>query len=237
MKSAKNREKKTNQPQGTPIAVFIEAWLTALVPFACFLGAFLSNSQWLVWLAFSGWLLALLNVYIQVPVIVETGKEKWTGLATGLILPRFVLVAKQFFSEGSPWNYFYDQVMLDAGSLILALIVMFVFYKGISGNSSWKDLGIPFVIIILLIFGGTVSGFILLWNEKRTALGPEDGIFFAVSLFLAIRYRIRIMKDLSTSPANPDSFYSGKEFMIMLPLIVWILVPLAGWIIQLISKS
>ncbi|MCB1318229.1 MAG: hypothetical protein KDK27_19820, partial [Leptospiraceae bacterium] len=195
----------------------LEIAYICLLPFLGALAAFQLESDFIGWIMIGGWLLAVLNVYIHAPVILSGYGRSAPLLLVPLV--RIVLLAgKQSWMEGSIWNFFLDETILEAGSLMIAFALMFLFGRGISGNTAWQDLGVGMVVIMVGLFLGSIGGFLMFYIEQLpNGLHPAL-ILQAIALGIAVYYRLRLITGIRDGFIQPDAIFN-KHFFVLLGVI------------------
>ena len=94
-----------------------EAIYVALLPFLGAWAAMELESDYVPWIVAGGWLLATMNVYIYVPLVLSGFGRNWVLMMVPFVRIT-VLILKQGVSDGSLWAFFLDEALVETGSLL-----------------------------------------------------------------------------------------------------------------------
>ncbi len=202
-----------------------EAIYVALLPFLGAWAAMELDSEYVSWIIFGGWLLATMNVYIYVPLVLSGFGRNWVLMMVPVVRIA-VLILKQGVSDGSLWAFFLDEAMVETGSLMIGFALYFLFGTGISGNSAWKDLGIVAVLVFVGLFLGSAGGFLMASWDEQPAGRWDTLLYLGVALGMSTWQKIGFISAIKKGQANPDSIMS-KNFMILVitPMSYILLLP------------
>ena len=143
----------------------IEVAYLTLLPFLGAIAAFYFHSPWATYIIWAGWLLALMNMYIHVPMAVSGYRRK--GLR--LLLPMAstgVIALKNGLGAGNIWSFFLDEAVMESAALMMGFALIFLFSRGTKGDTAWEALGPGLVVFVVLLFVGSAGGLFLAWLER-----------------------------------------------------------------------
>lgn len=203
----------------------MEAGYVAALPFLGAWSALELESDYVSWILFGGWLLATMNIYIYVPIILQGMGRNWVLLTLPLVRIA-VLAFKQTESEGSLWAFFLDEALIETGSLMIGFAFYFLFGTGISGNTAWSEMGIPGVLLIVGLFLGSVGGFVMASLEQQPSGRWDTIAYMGLALGLSVWQKIGFIVAIKNGRASPDAVFT-ENFMILAltPLAYMILLP------------
>lgn len=187
----------------------------------------------------AGWLLAMMHVYLHLPFFLE--RKNMRGMKALLPLaPVAAAGINQGIGTADFWHFFLENTVMEAGALMLGLVGMFLFGKGISGKRSFEDLGYGLVVIVIALFLASAAPFFLAWaahwpkyTENPLMLAPAF-----MGLGFATYGKFKMVKVMSEGGPNPDVAMDGKEMYIIALIFGWLfLLPLIGWLTGLLDKA
>ncbi|MCB1139582.1 MAG: hypothetical protein KDK23_12530 [Leptospiraceae bacterium] len=202
---------------------WIEAGYVAALPFLGAWSALELDSQYVSWIIFGGWLLATMNIYIYVPIILQGMGRNWVLLTLPLVRI-LVLAFKQSESEGSLWAFFLDEALIETGSLMIGFAIYFLFGTGISGSTAWSEFGILGVLFFLGLFLGSVGGFIMASLEQQPRERWDALAYLGVALSLSVWQKIGFITAIKNGRANPDAVFTENFLILALAPLAYILV-------------
>lgn len=216
---------------------WIEAIYVGILPFLGAWAAMELDSKYIGWIIFGGWLLATMNVYIYVPLVLSGFGRNWVLM----LLPLFrivILVFKQGMSDGSLWSFFLDEALIETGSLMIGFALYFLFGTGIGGNSAWKDMGFLGVLVFAGLFLGSAGGFFMASWENQPEERWDTLLYLGIALAMSTWQKIGFISAIKKGKANPDTIMA-ENFMILVitPLSYILLLPGAFAIRKWIEKS
>tara|TARA_Y100001937_G_scaffold79768_1_gene108103 strand:- start:51155 stop:51832 length:678 start_codon:yes stop_codon:yes gene_type:complete len=202
---------------------WIEAGYVAALPFLGAWSALELDSDYAQWIIFGGWLLATMNIYIYVPVILQGMGRNWVLLA--LPLARILVLAfKQSESDGSLWAFFLDEALIETGSLMIGFALYFLFGTGIAGTSAWSEFGLLGVLLFVLLFLGSVGGFVMACLEQQPEGRWDTVVYMGLALALSVWQKIGFITAIKNGEANPDAVFTENFMILALAPLAYILV-------------
>lgn len=196
------------------------AYLTVL-PFLGAVAAFYFETPWTTYIILGGWLLAMMNMYIHVPMAMSGYRRKGARLilplaSTGLI------ALKNGLHSGNIWDFFLDQAVMESAALMLGFALIFLFSRGMNGDTAFEALGPGMVIFVVALFVGSAGGLLLAWVE-RLALQPQWSIVnYSIAIILATYHKVTLVKGIRDGEFNPDKQYSKNFFPLIIVTFAWI---------------
>ena len=216
-------------PYWTRLITRLEALYIGILPLLGAWAAILVDRELLGWVVGGGWLLAVINLTIHVPMVIsgyqQSRKMRWLWLP---LLPMGLLATRQGLIGGSAWGFFLDDVMLESCSLMLGFIGMLLVGTGVSGKSAFKDLGCFTVFLVIGFLLGAIGGFVIAWVQTLHGQPWWSILGLVFAFFLGIAGKIWLLMDIAGGAFDADAHMQGKEWMIIVMIFTWLFgLPLA----------
>jgi hypothetical protein len=215
------------------LVVWTEAIYLCLLPFLGAIAAFYFHTDYVGWIVATGWLMAVLNMYIHLPMVLMRHETRLIDMLLPLV-PMVLILVKQLATAGGLWAFLLDEAMLEAVALMVGFVWMFSTGKGVDNQRAWKSMGIGFTLIIVFLFGGCASGLILAWSETLPRQPVWGVANFGVAFFFAARHKVVLIRHIRDGGFNPDTLFNDNVFLILAPIFLWMAgLPLINWLMHL----
>lgn len=206
----------------------------AILPFLGYIAVYQlnSNTQGVNWLPFMGWVVLLVYQIVYLGLMKSAETERYTGVT--LIIPPFLIGLNQSLMNGTIWDFFLEQTMMEVVALMIGLSVIFMFFKNDVGRYAYQDIGIiPLMVVGFLFFGvwGIVTSW---WNRQSYTSTAEiwNIAIFAIAFLIELRTNIIVLNKIVKRKLIINDVYqevsSGNKnmgfFIIFGQMILWILV-------------
>ena len=211
------------------LALPVELTYIALIPFAGAVASFALGERHAGWIIWGGWLLAVLNIFVQIPAALAEHKraqaaQGWTKGRWWLSILAHALIAwRVWSSDQSLWMFFLEAAVLEAVALMGGFIVCFVALRGITGERAWTGMGvIPVLLICALFFGAGGGLFFAWWDQPR---GPGWAVWLPLVLAFAsaVFHKTLLLRDMRDGAFNPDALFITHIWLIIAPIFLWLI--------------
>ncbi|MEM7036428.1 MAG: hypothetical protein AAF570_05555 [Bacteroidota bacterium] len=212
-----------SDPYWTRLVTRIEAVYIAVLPFLGGWAAMTIDGDTFGWVVAGGWLLAVINLIIHVPMVMSgyqhQRKPYWRWLS---LLAVSLLATRQGLVGGSAWGFFLDDVIMESCALLGGFAVMLIFGKGISGDRAWSELGAGMVILVVAFLVGAMGGFVIAWVDTLQGQ-PWWSVLALVGAFvMGIAGKVILLKDIGKGKIDTDEHISGQEPLIIGMIFLWL---------------
>ena len=176
----------------------IELIYYALLPFLGYIAVYKLNDEAkdMVWLPLLGWTVLVVFQVVYLGILQENNKKQSTALLT--IVPPFLIGLNHALLNGTIWNFFLEQAMIEVVALILGLSVIFLFFKNDKGRTAFQDLGIViFLIVGLFVIG--IWAIIGTWLSTQFYTTTADWwnlLIFGIAFSIELRNNIVVLNKM-----------------------------------------
>lgn len=176
-----------------------------------------------------GWIILLLYQIIKLGFLSKNYKVGLKNLLP--LVPILQLSLNTYFSGAEIWFYFLDQAVLEICTMMLALSIVFLFFKDHKNNYAWQDLGIvPFIVVGFIFFGGWA--FIKIWYENNiyttgnllSIKSVNYLLAFIIAFWINLQLLIRLVKRKVVIPDIFEKQGKWSTAIIIGQIMLWIIV-------------
>jgi len=184
------------------------------------------------WLPFLGWIVLLLYQIIKLGIL-STQQRSSIKVLYHFVPPLLLLTNHYYFSDDI-WHFFLDQAVLEIVALMLALCILFIFFKDHHGVRSWQELGIIPILVIAFIMFGSLA-FVDTWLQRNLYFAEGEAplalLSFSAAFLIAMRNHLDILnRILKRKLTIPDVFANKKSLTVLLiigQILIWMIaIPL-----------